>query len=164
MKVSRLYQASTAGFSSLHVLRGGSTAQDADAAAGSRAQMRRQPLPPVGAGEGPVAQREAEHSPKSAPLDPVQGGPGLGQDLTSGPTWPPGAADLAGPANPLADALPETVGSLPSEVIPGIIGGVVGGLGGVLGGLAGAGQKALQGMETGGRADDERPGPASAGR
>ena len=116
----------------------------------------------MSADAGPVAQREAEHSPKGAPLDPVQAGPGVGQDLTSGPTWPPGAADPASLANPLADALPETVGSLPSEVIPGIIGGVVGGLGGVLGGLAGAGQKALQGMEQAAGADDERSGPASA--
>lgn len=146
VKVSRLYQASTAGFSTYTFSEAAPQPKMPTPPPGPSPDVA-PAAPPVGSGEGPVAQREAEHSPKSAPLDPVQGGPGVGQDLTSGPTWPPGAADLAGPANPLADALPETVGSLPSEVIPGIIGGVVGGLGGVLGGLAGAGQKALQGME-----------------
>ena len=146
MKVSRLYQASTAGFSTYTFSEAAPQPKVPTPPPGPSPDAA-PAAPPVVAGEGPVAQREAEHSPKGALLDPVQGGPGVGQDLTSGPTWPPGAADLAGPASPLADALPETVGSLPSEVIPGIIGGVVGGLGGVLGGLAGAGQKALQGME-----------------
>lgn len=146
VKVSRLYQASTAGFSTYTFAEAAPqpkvpTPPPGPSPDGAPA------APPVGSGEGPVAQREAEHSPKGAPVDPVQAGPGVGQDLTSGPTWPPGSADPAGLANPLADVLPETVGSLPSEVIPGIIGGVVGGLGGVLGGLAGAGPKALQGME-----------------
>ena len=146
VKVSKLYQASTAGFSTYAFSEAAPQPTVPTPPPGPSPDVA-PAAPPVGSGEGPAAQREAEHSPKGAPLDPVQGGPGVGQDLTSGPTWPPGAADPAGPANPLADALPETAGSLPSEVVPGIIGGVVGGLGGVLGGLAGAGQKALQGME-----------------
>ncbi len=149
VKVSKLYQASTTGFSSYTFAEG--------------ATQPKMPIPPpvespdvapatapTGAGDGPVGPREPQHSPKSAPVDPVQGGPGSGQNLTSGPTWPPGAVDPAAPADPLTDALPETGGSLPSEVIPGVIGGVVGGLGGLLGGFAGAAQKALQGMEQAG--------------
>ena len=90
---------------------------------------------------------QPQHSPISAPLAPVQGGPGAGENLTGGPTWPPGAVDPTGAAHPLIDAVPDTVAGVPSEVIPGIIGGVVGGLGGALGGLTGAGQKALQGLQ-----------------
>ncbi|UGT99240.1 PPE domain-containing protein [Mycobacterium intracellulare] len=146
VKVSRLYQASTAGFSTYTFSEAAPQPKVPTPPPGPSPDVA-PAAPPVGSGEGPVAQREAEHSPKGAPLDPVQGGPGVGQDLTSGPTWPPGAADPAGPAIPLADVLAEAGVSLPSDVIPGIIGGVVGGLGGVLGGLAGAGQKALQGME-----------------
>jgi len=146
VKVSRLYQASTAGFSTYTFSEAAPQPKVPTPPPGPSPDVA-PAAPPVGAGAGPVVQREAEHSPQGAPLDPVQAGPGVGQDLTSGPTWPPGAADPASLANPLTDALPETVGSLSSEVIPGIIGGVVGGLGGVLGGLAGAGQKALQGME-----------------
>jgi hypothetical protein len=146
VKVSKLYQASTTGFSSYSFAEG--------------ATQPKMPIPPpvqspdvppatapTGAGDGPVGPREPQHSPRSAPVDPIQGGPGSGQNLSSGPTWPPGAVDPAAPADPLTDALPEMGGSLPSEVIPGVIGGVVGGLGGLLGGFAGAAQKALQGME-----------------
>ncbi|MGE2817919.1 PPE domain-containing protein [Mycobacterium heidelbergense] len=147
VKVSKLYSAATSGFG---------TYTFAEAAPAQPRVPTPPPgpipdvapaAPPVGVGEGPVGQRETLHSPKSAPLDPVQGGPGLGQHLTSGPTWPAGATDPAAAANPLGDALPSAGAELPSQVIPGVIGGVVGGLGGVLGGLAGAGQKALQGME-----------------
>ncbi len=149
VKVSKLYQASTTGFSSYTFAEG--------------ATQPKMPIPPpvespdvapatapTGAGDGPVGPREPQHSPESAPVDPIQGGPGSGQNLSSGPTWPPGAVDPAAPADPLTDALPETGGSLPSEVIPWVIGGVVGGLGGLLGGFAGAAQKALQGMEQAG--------------
>lgn len=146
VKVSKLYQASTTGFSTYTFSEAAPQPKVPTPPPGPSPDVA-PAAPPVGSGEGPAAQREAEHSPKGAPLDPVQGGPGLGEDLSSGPTWPPAAADPGAPANPLTDALPGIVGSLPSEVVPGIIGGVVGGLGGVLGGLTGAGQKALQGME-----------------
>lgn len=86
-------------------------------------------------------------STSSAPVDPVQAGNGVGQDLSPGATFPVGATDPAAAANPLVDALPDTAGSLMPQVIPGLIGGVVGGLGGALGGLAGAGQKAVQSMQ-----------------
>jgi hypothetical protein len=148
MKVSKLYAASTTGFSSYTF---------AEAAPPQPAMPTPPPpgpipdvapmVPPSGRGEGPVGPREPQHSPKSAPVDPVQGGPGVGQHVTPGPTWPPGADDPATAAHPVGDALPQTANGLPSEVLPGIIGGVVGGLGGLVGGLSGAGQKALQGME-----------------
>ncbi|OSC20553.1 hypothetical protein B8W69_28950 [Mycobacterium vulneris] len=148
VKVSKLYQASTTGFSTYTFAE----------AAPSNPKMPVPPpdaptstvppaVPPAGPGDGPVGPPQPQHSPKGAPLQPVQGGPGVGENLTAGPTWPPGAVDPSGPANPLADALPQTAGGLPSEVVPGIIGGVVGGLGGLLGGLAAAPQKALQGLE-----------------
>jgi len=146
VKVSKLYQASTAGFSSYTFAEGATQpampipppVQSPDVASATA---------PTGAGDGLVGPREPQHSPSSAPVDPVQGGSGSGQKLSSGPTWPPGAVDPAAPADPRTDALPEMVGSLPSEVIPGVIGGVVGGVGGFFGGFAGAAQKALQGME-----------------
>lgn len=147
VKVSKLYQASTTGFTSYTF---------AEAAPNPKLPVPppiapntdvQAAVPPASPGEGPVGQPQPQHAPRSAPVEPVQGGPGIGEKLTGGPTWPPADVDPTGPANPLTDALPDTAGALPSEVIPGIIGGVVGGLGGVLGGLAGAGQKALQGME-----------------
>lgn len=147
VKVSKLYQASTTGFSTY-------TFSEAVPEPKMPAPPPAPPsadvppaAPPKAAGDGPVGPPQPQHSPKSAPLDPVQGGPGVGENLTGGPTWPPGAVDPTGPGNPLADALPQTAGGLPSEVVPGIIGGVVGGLGGLLGGLAAAPQKALQGLE-----------------
>ena len=146
MKVSKLYQASTTGFTSYTFAE--SAPQPTMPTPPPGPSPTAPPaVPSSGPGDGPVGSRESQHSPKSAPLDPVQGGPGVGQNRSSGPTWPPGATDPAAPATPVTDALPQTAGSLPSEVIPGIIGGVVGGLGGLLGGFAGAGQKALQGME-----------------
>lgn len=148
VKVSKLYQASTTGYSTytfseavpepkLPVPPPVPPSTDVPPAA-----------PPKTVGDGPVAPpQQPQHSPKSAPQDPVQGGPGVGENLTGGPTWPPGAVDPAGPAAPLTDAVPETAAGMPSEVVPGIIGGVVGGLGGLVGGLAAAPQKALQGLE-----------------
>ncbi|KPN48855.1 hypothetical protein AN931_22980 [Mycobacterium intracellulare subsp. chimaera] len=147
VKVSKLYQASTTGFSTY-------TFSEAVPEPKMPAPPPAPPsgdvppaAPPKAADDGPVGPPQPQHSPKSAPLDPVQGGPGLGEKLTGGPTWPPGAVDPTGPGNPLTDALPATAGGLPSEVVPGIIGGVAGGLGGLLGGLAAAPQKALQGLE-----------------
>lgn len=146
MKVTKLYQASTTGFTSYTFAEAAPVPKVPTLPPGPSPNVA-PATPPSGPGEGPPVPREPQHSPKSAPLNPVQGGPGVGQNLTPGPTWPPGATDPAAPANPLANALPETGGGLPSEVFPGIIGGVVGGLGGLVGGLTGAGQKALQGME-----------------
>ena len=146
MKVSKLYQASTTGFTSYTFAESAPQPTMPTLPPGP-SPVAPPAVPSSGPGDGPVGSRESQHSPTSAPLDPVQGGPGVGQNRSSGPTWPPGATDPAAPATAVTDALPETAGSLPSEVIPGIIGGVVGGLGGLLGGFAGAGQKALQGME-----------------
>jgi hypothetical protein len=147
VKVSKLYQASTTGFAGYTF-----------AEAASQPKMPVPPpslpglavlpaVPPAGAGGDLVRSPQPQHSPISAPLEPVQGGPGAGENLTGGPTWPPGAVDPTGAAHPLIGAVPDMVAALPSEVIPGIIGGVVGGLGGALGGLTGAGQKALQGLQ-----------------
>ncbi|GAB4686164.1 hypothetical protein MOKP106_42590 [Mycobacterium avium subsp. hominissuis] len=147
VKVSKLYQASTTGYSSYTF-----------AEAVPQPKMPVPPpiqaspdvapaVPPAGPGDGPSQPKQPQHSPQGAPGQPVQSGPGIGEDLTAGSSWPPGAVDPADPATPLGEALPETAGGLPSEVVPGIIGGVVGGLGGLLGGLAAAPQKALQGLE-----------------
>ncbi|WP_179154546.1 WXG100 family type VII secretion target [Mycobacterium avium] len=147
VKVSQLYQASTTGYSSY-------TFSEAAPEPKMPVPPPVQPspdvppaVPPAGPGNGPSHPPQPQHSPKGAPGEPVQGGPGVGDDLTGGPTWPPGAVDPADPAAPLSEALPETAGGMPSEVVPGLIGGVVGGLGGLLGGLAAAPQKALQGLE-----------------
>ncbi|BDE17032.1 hypothetical protein MKCMC460_58920 (plasmid) [Mycobacterium sp. 20KCMC460] len=156
VKVSKLYSASTAGFTTYTFSEAAPRQPDVPKPPPGPSPDVAPVTPPTGAGDGPVGPRQPQHSPKSAPVDPVQGGPGLGEDLTPGPTWPPGAPDPAAPADPLTDALPATASSLPSEVIPGIMGGVVGGLGGVLGGLTGAGQKALQGLE-------QAAGPAMSG-
>ncbi|MEE6140644.1 PPE domain-containing protein [Mycobacterium sp. 050128] len=147
VKVSKLYQASTTGFASYSVAEAAPNPKlpvpppipaspDVPAA-----------VPPAGAGGGPAGRPQPQHSPKSAPLGPVQGGPGAGENLTGGPSWPPGAVDPTGPANPLTAAAPETAGGAPAQVVPAIIGGVVGGLGGLVGGIAGAPQKALQSLE-----------------
>lgn len=146
MKVSKLYAASTTGFSSY------SFAESAPAPKMPTPPPTPSPnaatiAPSTGPGEGPVQPREPQHSPTSAPVDPMQGGHGVGQELTAGPSFPPGASDPAALADPLSAAMPETAGGLPAEVVPGIIGGVVGGLGGLVGGLTGAGAKALQGIE-----------------
>lgn len=147
VKVSKLYQASMTGFSTYTVAE----------AAPNNPKMPVPPpvaprspvapaVPPAGPGEGPVKPPQPQHSPTSAPVQPVQGGEGIGENLTPGPTRPPGALDPVGTTNPLSGA-PLAAGGLPSEVVPGIIGGVVGGLGGALGGLAAAPQKAMQGLE-----------------
>lgn len=146
VKVSKLYQASTTGYSS-YSFKEGATVPKVPVAPPRGPVAEERPVPSSGAGDGPVVPRHPQHSPTSAPVDPVQGGRGVGQELTSGPSWPPGAVDSGAPADPLAGVLPQTGGSLPAEVIPGVIGGVVGGLGGLVGGLTGAPQKALQGLE-----------------
>lgn len=147
VKVSKLYQASTTGFSTYTFSE--AVPEPKMPAPPPVAPSADVPpaTPPKAAGNGPVGPPQPQHSPQSAPLDPVQGGPGVGEKLTGGPTWPPGAVDPGAPGDPLSDALPQTAGGLPSEVVPAIIGGVVGGLGGLLGGLAAAPQKALQGLE-----------------
>lgn len=147
VKVSKLYQASTTGFTSYTFAEAAPQPKMPDPPPTPPIPDVPPAAPPKTAGDGPVGPPQPQHSPKSAPLDPVQGGPGVGENLTGGPTWPPGAVDPTGPAAPLTDALPETAGGMPSEVVPGIIGGVVGGLGGLLGGLAAAPQKALQGLQ-----------------
>ncbi|WP_369117841.1 PPE domain-containing protein [Mycobacterium avium] len=147
VKVSKLYQASTTGYSTY-------TFSEAVPEPKMPVPPPAPPIPdvapaapPASGGAGPAGAPQPQHSPKSAPLDPVQGGPGVGENLTGGPTWPPGAVDPTAAAAPLSDVLPESAAGMPSEVVPGIIGGVVGGLGGLLGGLAAAPQKALQGLE-----------------
>ena len=146
VKVSGLYSASTTGFTSY------TTAE--------ALPTPTMPTPPPGltpdqstdagtleAGEGKVNTLKPTPSPHSAPVDPVQAGNGVGQDLSPGSTFPVGALDPSTAANPLTAALPDTAGSLLPEMMPALLGGVVGGLGGTLGGLAGAGQKAVQSLQ-----------------
>ncbi len=143
VKVSGLYSASTTGFT-------GYTSAEA-------LQSPQVPTPPPGltpdtstdagtldVGEGKIDALKPEPSPHSAPVDPVQAGIGVGQDLSPGATFPVGAVDPSSAAAPLVEAMPVTAGSLLPEMMPAVLGGVVGGLGGALGGLAGAGQKAMQ--------------------
>ncbi|WP_204815360.1 PPE domain-containing protein [Mycobacterium riyadhense] len=148
VKVSKLYQASTTGYSSYTFAEAVPEPKMPVAPPAPSTPDVAPAVPPASVGNGPVGPPQPQHSPKSTPLEPVQGGSGPGENLTGGPTWPPGGAvEPAGPATPLTDALPATAGGLPSEVVPGIIGGVVGGLGGLLGGLAAAPQTALQGLK-----------------
>ncbi|WP_204806000.1 PPE domain-containing protein [Mycobacterium riyadhense] len=147
VKVSKLYQASTTGFTGYTFAEAAPEPKMPVAPPGPPTPNVPPAVPPTAAGGGPGGPVQPQHWPKSAPLEPVQGAPGVGENLTSGPTWPPRAVDPPGPATPLTDAVQEAAGGVPSEVIPGIIGGVVGGLGGLLGGLAAAPQKALQGLQ-----------------
>lgn len=147
VKVSKLYQASTTGYTKYTFSEAAPDPKMPVPPPAPPAPNVTPAAPATSPSDGPVHPQQPQHSPKSAPLDPVQGGPGVGENLTGGPTRPPGAVDPTGPAAPLTDALPEATGGMPSQVVPGIIGGVVGGLGGLLGGLAAAPQKALQGLE-----------------
>lgn len=147
LKVSKLYQASATGYSSYSLSESVPEPKMPVPPPVSPSPNAAPEVPSEGRGNGPSHPPQSQHSPTGAPGDPVQAGPGVGEKLTGGPTWPPGAADPTGPADPLTDAVPETAGGLPSQVVPGIIGGVVGGLGGLVGGLAAAPQKALQGLE-----------------
>lgn len=147
VKVGKLYQAATTGFGSYTVAEAVPKPQTPDPPPAPRPDV-----PDVmrvsGPGDGGAGQPDLKASHKSAPLDPVQAGPGVGEDFnSSGPTWPPGAVDPASPADPVVDTVSDTAASAVPQLVPGIIGGVVGGVGGLLGGLAGAGQKALQGAE-----------------
>jgi hypothetical protein len=148
VKLGQLYQASTAGFSSYTV---SEAVPEPQVPAPPPAPPPHQPdvIAATGPGSGPVVTRKPEPAPKSAPLEPVTGGSGVGESLTTGgPTWPPAPVDPAAPGQPpLVETVSDTAGSVIPQLVPGIIGGVVGGLGGVLGGLAGAGQKALQNFE-----------------
>jgi hypothetical protein len=148
VKLGQLYQASTAGFASYTVSEAVPEPQVPAPPPGPAAD---QPdvIPATGPGSGPVVTQKPEPAPKSAPLEPVTGGPGVGESLTTGgPTWPPAPVDPAAPGQPpLVQTVSDTAGSVIPQLVPGIIGAVVGGLGGVLGGLAGAGQKALQNLE-----------------
>ena len=147
VKLGQLYQASTAGFTSYTV---SEAVPEPQVPTPPPAPPPHQPdvIPATGPGSGPVVTPKAEPAPKSAPLEPVTGGPGVGESLTTGgPTWPPAPVDPAAPGQPLVETVSDTAGSVIPQLVPGIIGGVVGGLGGVLGGLAGAGQKALQNLE-----------------
>jgi hypothetical protein len=148
VKVSKLYQASMTGFGSYTVAEAMPEPKMPVPPPVYQASPDAAPaVPPAAPGDGPARPAQSLHSPTGAPGDPVQAGPGVGQDLTGGPTWPPGAVDPAGPGAPLSDAVPQSAGEMPAQVVPGIIGGVVGGLGGLLGGLAAAPQKALQGLQ-----------------
>ena len=147
VKVGQLYQASTTGFGSYTVAEAVPKPQLPDPPPGPPPDVP-DVMPAGGPGDAPVGHPDPKASHQSAPLDPVQAGPGVGEDFTSsGPTWPPGAVDPASPADPLVDTVPATAAAAVPQLVPGIIGGVVGGVGGLLGGLVGAGQKALQGAQ-----------------
>jgi hypothetical protein len=147
VKVGKLYQASTTGFGGYTVAEAVPKPQMPDPPPGPPPDVP-DVMPAGGPGDAPVGHPDPKASHKSAPLDPVQAGSGVGEDFTSsGPTWPPGAVDPASPADPLVDTVTDTVASAVPQLVPAIIGGVVGGVGGLLGGLAGAGQKALQGAQ-----------------
>ena len=147
VKLGQLYQASATGFTNYTIAEAVPEPQVPTPPPGPLADSPNA-IPATGPGDAPVGTRIPEPAPSSAPLAPVDQGPGVGETLTSsGPTWPPGAQDPAPPGDPLVHALPDTAAAAVPQVVPAIIGGVVGGVGGVLGGLAGAGQKALQGMQ-----------------
>ncbi|WP_373205393.1 PPE domain-containing protein [Mycobacterium marinum] len=147
VRVSKLYQASATGYTSYTFSEAVPEPKMPAPPPGPPVPDVQPAVPTAGAGDGTIGPPPPQHSPKGAPGEPVQGGPGPSVNLTGGPTWPPGAVDPAAPSTPLTDAAPETAGSLPSEVVPGIIGGIVGGLGGLLGGLAATPQQALRGLE-----------------
>ena len=148
VKLGQLYQASAAGFTSYTV---SEAVPEPHVPTPPPVPAPHQPdvIAATGPGSGPVVTPEPEPAPKSAPLEPVTGGPGVGESLTTGgPTWPPARVDPAAPGGqPLVETVSDTAGSVIPQLVPGIIGGVVGGVGGVLGGLAGAGQRALQNLE-----------------
>ena len=146
VKVNKLYHASSTGFSSYTFAEATPEPKMPIAPPKTIGPSVAHAVSPGGGGDGPVGPLQPQHSPTSAPVEPVQEGFGLGQEVVGGPAWPPGAVDPDVAADPLTDTVIQTLGVVPSEVVPGIIGGVVGGVGGVLGGLAGAGQKALQGV------------------
>ena len=147
MKLGKLYQASTTGFTSYTFAEAASVPKDPTPPPVAPSDTPNA-VPAQGGGEGPVTTPKPQPSPKSAPLDPVQQGPGVSATFTgSGPTWPPGASDPAPPGTPLVETVSEAAATAVPQLVPGIIGGVVGGVGGVVGGLAGAGQKALQSLE-----------------
>jgi hypothetical protein len=147
VKLGKLYQASTTGFTSYTFAEAAPVPKDPTPPPVAPADTPTA-TPAAGSGDGPVATPKRQPSPKGAPLDPVQQGPGVSETLTSsGPTWPPGASDPAPPGTPLVDTVADTAGTAVPQLVPGIIGGVVGGIGGVVGGLTGAGEKALQSLE-----------------
>ena len=147
VKLGKLYQASTTGFTTYTVAEAAPVPKDPTPPPVAPPDTPNA-VPAQGGGDGPVTTPEPQPSPKSAPLDPVQRGPGVSATFTgSGPTWPPGASDPAPPGTPLVETVSEAAATAVPQLVPGIIGGVVGGVGGVVGGLAGAGQKALQSLE-----------------
>lgn len=147
VKVAGLYQAAAAGFSSY-------TVAEAVPGPGPGAP---QP-PPAASSDSPDAQRakdpggapvsRPDPAVAAAPVDPVQRGPGAGENLLSaGPTWPPADVDPTQLGSPLLQTVTGTGAAALPQLVPGMIGGIVGGLGGVMGGLAGTGAKALQGVQ-----------------
>ncbi|BDE17148.1 hypothetical protein MKCMC460_60080 (plasmid) [Mycobacterium sp. 20KCMC460] len=146
VQLSKLYTQSADGFKNYTSAAGATSPHPPPAPPAWTPGSHPEPVPTAGPGDA-VISHKTDAAPANAPLEPVDAGNGVGEDVVSaGPTWPPTGVDPDAVDVRLADALPDAAAVAP-QVIPAVVGGVVGGAGGALGGLMGAGGQAMQGLQ-----------------
>lgn len=131
VQLSKLYTQSADGFKNYTSAAGATSPHPPPAPPAWTPGSHPEPVPTAGPGDA-VISHKTDAAPANAPLEPVDAGNGVGEDVVSaGPTWPPTGVDPDAVDVRLADALPDAAAVAP-QVIPAVVGGVVGGAGGAL--------------------------------